>query len=84
MVGCQFNYSYGEDFVFANKRRHGSKEERNSDLLIDLVGAVSDGIDMAVSSEKCDQSNQQPSRQGCPPHGIQQVRSRFRISSAGI
>jgi len=27
MVGCQFNYSFGEDFVFANKRRHGGKEE---------------------------------------------------------
>lgn len=84
MVGCQFNYSYGEDFVFANKRRHGGKEERNSDLLIDLEVTVSDEIDMAVSSEKGDQSNQQPSRQGCPPQGIQRLRSRFRIRSAGI
>jgi len=84
MVGCQFNYSYGEDFVFANKRRHGGKEERNSNLLIDLEVAKSDEIDMAVRSEAGDQNNQQPSRQGCPSHGIQRVRTRFRISSAGI
>jgi phage anti-repressor protein len=62
MVGCQFNYSYGEDFVFANKRRHGGKEERNSDLLINLEVEESDEIDMAVRSEKGDQNNQQPSR----------------------
>ena len=28
IVGCQFNHSFGEDFVYANKRRQGSKEER--------------------------------------------------------
>jgi len=71
MVGCQFNYSYGEDFVFANKRRRGGKEERNSDLLINLEVEESDQIDMAVRSEKGDQNNQQPSRQGRPSHGIQ-------------
>jgi hypothetical protein len=36
-VGCQFNYSFGEDFVYANKRRQGGKEQRNSDLLINRV-----------------------------------------------
>ena len=51
IVGCQFNYSYGEDFVFANKRRHGGKEERNSDLLINLELEESEEIDMAVSGE---------------------------------
>jgi hypothetical protein len=76
MVGCQFN--------FANKRRHGGKEKRNSDLLIDLDVEETDEIDMAIRSEKSDQNNQQPSRQGCPSHGIQRVRTRFRISSAGI
>jgi hypothetical protein len=76
MVGCQFNV--------ANKRRHGGKEERNSDLLINLELEESDEIDMAIRSEKGGQNNQQPSRQGCPPHGIQRVRTRFRISSAAI
>jgi hypothetical protein len=76
MVGCQFNV--------ANKRRHGGKEERNSDLLINLELEESDEIDMAIRSEKGDQNNQQPSRQGCPSHGIQRDRTRFRISSAAI
>ena len=44
MVGCQFNV--------ANKRRHGGKEERNSDLLINLEVEESDEIEMAVRSEK--------------------------------
>jgi hypothetical protein len=43
-VGCQFN--------LANQRRHGGKEERNSDLLIDLEAEESEEIDMAVGSEK--------------------------------
>ena len=46
MVGCQFN--------FAKKRRHGGKEERNSDLLIDLELEESEEIDMAVGGEKGD------------------------------
>ncbi len=65
MVGCQFNV--------ANKRRHGGKEERNSDLLTNLDVEESDEIDIAVRSEKGDQNNQQPSRQGCPSHGIQRT-----------
>jgi len=70
IVGCQFNYSYGEDFVFAKKRRHGGKEERNSDLLIDLELDKSEEIDMAVRSEKGDRGNQQTCRQRRPSHGI--------------
>jgi hypothetical protein len=62
MVGCQFN--------FAKKRRHGGKEERNSDLLIDLELEDSEEIDMAVRSEKGDQGNQQTCRQRRPSHGI--------------
>ena len=54
MVGCQFN--------FANKRRHGGKQERNSDLLIDLELEESEEIDMAVGGEKGDQGNQQACR----------------------
>ena len=50
IVGCQFN--------FANKRRHGGKEERNSDLLINLELEESEEIDMAIRGEKGDQSNQ--------------------------
>lgn len=52
MVGYQFNYSYGEDFVYANKRRHGGKEERNADLLIELEAEEADASDVAIRSEK--------------------------------
>ena len=54
-VGCQFN--------LANQRRHGGKEERNSDLLIDLEAEESEEIDMAVGREKSDQDDQQARRQ---------------------
>lgn len=63
IVGCQLN--------FAKKRRHGGKEERNSDLLIDRDVEDSEKIDMAVGREKGDQSNQQACYQGHPSHGIQ-------------
>jgi hypothetical protein len=76
MVGCQFN--------FAKKRRHGGKEERNSDLLIDLELEESEEIDMAVGGEKGDQGNQQTCRLGRPSHGIQRRRTLCRNSSAGI
>lgn len=46
IVGCQFN--------FANQRRQGGKEARNSDLLID-VEVDSKDIDMAVGSTERDQ-----------------------------
>ena len=46
IVGCQFN--------FANKRRHGGKEERNSDLLINLELEDSEEIDMAIGGEEGD------------------------------
>lgn len=49
IVGCQFNYSFGEDFVFANQRRHGGKEDRNSDLLID-VEADPEDADKAIGN----------------------------------
>ena len=54
-VGCQFN--------LANQRRHGGKEERNSDLLIDLELQESEEIDMVVGSEKSDLDDQQARRQ---------------------
>ena len=47
IVGCQFN--------LANQRRHGGKEERTSDLLIDLGGAVEGDVNMAIRREKCNQ-----------------------------
>ncbi|MBM5817848.1 MAG: hypothetical protein FJ083_15080 [Cyanobacteria bacterium K_Offshore_surface_m2_239] len=50
IIGCQFN--------FAKKRRHGGKEERNSDLLINLEAEDSEEIDMAVGGEKGDQNDQ--------------------------
>jgi hypothetical protein len=58
IVGCQFN--------FANKRRHGGKEDRNSDLLINLELEDSEEIDMAIRGEKGDQSNQKACHQRCP------------------
>ena len=54
-VGCQFN--------FASQRRQGGKEERNSDLLIDLEAEEAEEIDMAVGGEKSDQDDQQARRQ---------------------
>jgi hypothetical protein len=54
-VGCQFN--------LANQRRHGGKEERNSDLLIDLEAQESEEIDMTVGGKKGDQNNQHARRQ---------------------
>jgi len=50
IVGCQFN--------LANQRRQGDKEEKNSDLLIDLEVKESEEIDMAVGGKKGDQNNQ--------------------------
>lgn len=76
MVGCQFN--------FANKRRHGGKQERNSDLLIDLELEESEEIDMAIGGEKGDQGNQQACCQRRPSHGIQRGRTFGPISGAGI
>jgi hypothetical protein len=46
IVGCQFN--------FANKRRHGGKEKRNCDLLINLELEDSEEIDMAIGGEEGD------------------------------
>ena len=57
-VGCQFNYSYGEDYVYANKRRQGGREERNSDLLIDRDAGMGGDVDMAVEGEESDQDEQ--------------------------
>jgi hypothetical protein len=62
-VGCQFN--------LANQRRHGGKEERNSDLLIDLELQESEEIDMAVGGEKSNQNDQQARCQGGPSRRIQ-------------
>ena len=75
-VGCQFN--------LANKRRHGGKEERNSDLLIDLKLQDSEEIDMAVGGEKSDQNDQQARRQGDPSRRIQGRRVVSRLCGAGL
>jgi hypothetical protein len=50
IVGCQFN--------FANKRRQGGKEERNSDLLINRDALIGGDVDMAVGGEERDQDDQ--------------------------
>jgi hypothetical protein len=75
-VGCQFN--------LANKRRHGGKEERNSDLLIDLELQDSEEIDMAIGGEKSDQNDQQARRQGGPSRWIQRRRVVSRFCGAGL
>jgi hypothetical protein len=49
-VGCQFN--------FAKKRRQGGKEERNSDLLINLDAALGGDVDMAVGGKEGNQEDQ--------------------------
>ncbi len=54
IVGCQFN--------LANKRRHGGKEERNSDLLINFELQDSEEIDMVVGGEKSNQNDQEARR----------------------
>jgi hypothetical protein len=54
-LGCQFNYPYGEDYVYANKRRQGGREERNSDLLIDRDAGMGRDVDMAVGGKESDQ-----------------------------
>ncbi|MCP9818160.1 hypothetical protein KBZ18_01475 [Synechococcus sp. Cruz-9H2] len=61
IVGCQFNYPFGEDFVFVNQRRHGGKEDRNSDLLIDRDVDPQE-INMAVRGEERDQAQASASR----------------------
>jgi hypothetical protein len=55
IVGCQFN--------FANQRRHGGKEDRNSDLLIDGE-ADPEEIDMAVGGQERDQNDKAAANKG--------------------
>ena len=50
----------GRQFNLANQRRHGGKEERNSDLLINFEAEESEEIDMTVEGEK---NNQHARRQ---------------------
>jgi hypothetical protein len=57
-VGCRLNYCYGEDFVFANKCRQGGKEERNSDLLIDIDVGMGGDVDMAIGGKERDPDHQ--------------------------
>ncbi len=61
-VGCQFNLD--------KKRRQGGKEERNSDLLINLELQESEDIDMAKGGEEGDQRHQKACCQRDPAHRI--------------
>ena len=63
-VGCQFN--------LAKKRRHGGKEARNSDLLINGKSQDSEEIDMAVGRQEGDQDDQQTRQQGGDAAAIEQ------------
>jgi hypothetical protein len=62
-VGCQFN--------FAKKRRQGGKEERNSDLLINLDAAVGGDVDMAVGGKEGNQKDQGAGQQSSQAGSIQ-------------
>ena len=75
-VGCQFN--------LANQRRHGGKEERNSDLLINFEAEESEEIHMVVGGEKGDQNNQHARRQGDPARRIQRGRVDCRFFGASL
>jgi hypothetical protein len=75
-VGCQFN--------LANQCRHGGKEERNSDLLINSEVEESEENDMAVGGEKGDQNNQHARRQGDPARRIQRRRVVSRSCVNGL
>ncbi|MEA5399467.1 hypothetical protein VB734_05365 [Synechococcus sp. BA-124 BA4] len=63
IVGCQFN--------FANQRRQGGKEERNSDLLGD-VEVDSKDIDMTVGGKERDQDDKKTADKGGITDSIQQ------------
>jgi hypothetical protein len=62
-VGCQFN--------FAKKRRQGGKEERNSDLLINLDAALGGDVDMAVGGKEGNQKDQGAGQQSSQAGSIQ-------------
>jgi hypothetical protein len=62
-VGCQFN--------FAKKRRQGGKEERNSDLLINLDAALGGDVDMAVGGKEGNQENQGAGQESSQSGSIQ-------------
>jgi hypothetical protein len=70
-VGCQFN--------FAKKRRQGGKEERNSDLLINLDVALGGDVDMAVRRKEGNQENQGAGQQ-CSQSGSIQPGEWFLLS----
>jgi len=70
-VGCQFNLD--------KKRRKGGKEERNSDLLINLELQESEDIDMAIGGEEGDQRHQKACCQRDPAHRIKRWLDLARI-----
>jgi hypothetical protein len=74
IVGCQFN--------FANQRRHGGKEDRNSDLLIDRDVDPQE-INMAVRGEERDQDDKQAACEGGISGAIEQGK-RIRLTRSKI
>ena len=42
------SFAYGEDFVFANRRRQGGNEERNSELLINCDADNGGDVDLSA------------------------------------
>ena len=65
-TGCQLSNCFAEACGYANQHRQRGKEERNSDLLIELEGGDSRDVDMIVSSKEGDQGEQQAGQDGDP------------------
>ena len=56
--------SFGEDFVYASKRRQGGKVEAHSDLVINRDGAEVEEVVMAVVRGERNQEQQGTSNKG--------------------
>jgi hypothetical protein len=62
-TGRQFNNSFGEDFVYANKRRQGGKLETHSDLDSGREASEVEDVVIAVIRGEGDQKQQSAGRE---------------------
>ena len=63
-TGRQFNNSFGEDFVYASKRRQGGKVETYSDLVMGRESAEAGEVVIAVARGERNQEQQSASGKG--------------------
>ena len=63
-TGRQFNNSFGEDFVYANKRRQGGKVETHSERDSGRESAEVEEVVIAVVSGERNQEQQGTSSKG--------------------